>query len=58
MRLQPLTVSVSRMATLEAFGVKLALSGGAAMDATIELAEKNPDWEQSRGRAAYRWRWC
>lgn len=41
---QPLTAAVSRLATFEAFGVKLALSGGAAMDAAIELAEKNPDW--------------
>jgi hypothetical protein len=28
--------------------VKLAHSGGAAMDATIELAEKNPDWPNRR----------
>jgi CheY-like chemotaxis protein len=41
---QPLTAAVSRLATFEAFGVKLALSGGAAMDAAIELAEKNPAW--------------
>jgi len=41
---QPLSAAVSRLATFEAFGVKLALSGGAAMDAAIELAEKNPDW--------------
>jgi CheY-like chemotaxis protein len=41
---QPLTVAVSRLATFEAFGVKFALSGGAALDAAIELAQKNPDW--------------
>lgn len=41
---QPLTAAVSRLATFEAFGVKFALSGGAALDAAIELAEKNPDW--------------
>jgi CheY-like chemotaxis protein len=41
---QPLTAAVSRLATFEAFGVKFALSGGAAMDAAIELAQKNPDW--------------
>jgi CheY-like chemotaxis protein len=41
---QPLTAAVSRMATFEAFGVKFALSGGAALDAAIELAQKNPDW--------------
>jgi CheY-like chemotaxis protein len=41
---QPLTAAVSRLARLEAFGVKFALSGGAALDAAIELAEKNPTW--------------
>jgi CheY-like chemotaxis protein len=41
---QPLTAAVSRLATFEAFGVKFALSGGAALDAAIELAEKNPVW--------------
>src|SRR5262249_22510081 len=30
--------------SFEAFGVKFALSGGAALDAAIELAEKNPAW--------------
>jgi CheY-like chemotaxis protein len=41
---QPLTAAVSRLASFEAFGVKFALSGGAALDAAIELAEKNPAW--------------
>jgi CheY-like chemotaxis protein len=41
---QPLTAAVGRLATFEAFGVKLALSGGAALDAAIEIAQKNPDW--------------
>jgi CheY-like chemotaxis protein len=41
---QPLTAAVSRLATFEAFGVKFALSGGAAMDAAIELAQKHQDW--------------
>jgi len=41
---QPLTAAVSRLATFEAFGVKFALSGGTALDAAIELAQKNPDW--------------
>jgi CheY-like chemotaxis protein len=41
---QPLTALVSRLASFEAFGVKFALSGGAALDAAIELAEKNPAW--------------
>jgi CheY-like chemotaxis protein len=41
---QPLTAAVSRLATFEAFGVKFALSGSAALDAAIELAEKNPAW--------------
>jgi len=40
----PLTAAVSRLATFEAFGVKFALSGGAALDAAIELAQKNPAW--------------
>ena len=41
---QPLTAAVGRLATFEAFGVKFALSGGAALDAAIELAQKNPDF--------------
>jgi CheY-like chemotaxis protein len=41
---QPLTAAIGRLGTLEAFGVKFALSGGAALDAAIELAEKNPAW--------------
>jgi CheY-like chemotaxis protein len=41
---QPLTALVTRLASFEAFGVKFALSGGAALDAAIELAEKNPAW--------------
>jgi CheY-like chemotaxis protein len=41
---QPLTAAVSRLATFEAFGVKFALSGGAALDAAIELAQKHSDW--------------
>ena len=41
---QPLTAAVSRLATFEAFGVKFALSGSAALDAAIELAQKNPKW--------------
>ena len=41
---QPLTAAVGRLAGFEGFGIKLALSGGAALDAAIELAEKNPAW--------------
>jgi CheY-like chemotaxis protein len=41
---EPLTAAVSRLAAFEAFGVKFALSGGAALDTAIELAEKNPAW--------------
>jgi CheY-like chemotaxis protein len=41
---QPLTAAVARLASFEAFGVKFALSGSAALDAAIELAEKNPAW--------------
>jgi len=41
---QPLTAAVGRLARFEAFGVRLALSGGAAMEAAIELGQKNPDW--------------
>jgi cobalamin biosynthesis protein CobD/CbiB len=39
---QPLTAAVSRLAMFEAFGVKFALSGGAALDAAIDLAQKKP----------------
>jgi CheY-like chemotaxis protein len=41
---QPLTAAVGRLAGVEAFGVKFSLSGGAAMNAAIELARKNPEW--------------
>lgn len=41
---QPLTAVVGRVAGIEAFGIKFALAGGAALNAAIELAEKNPDW--------------
>jgi CheY-like chemotaxis protein len=41
---QPLTAAVGRLGGVEAFGVKLSLSGGAALNAAIELAQKNPDW--------------
>ena len=41
---QPLTAAVSRLASFEAFGVKFGLSGSAALDAAIELAQKNPAW--------------
>ena len=41
---RPITAAVSRLGGVEAFGIKLALSGGTALDAAIELAEKNPDW--------------
>jgi CheY-like chemotaxis protein len=41
---QPLTAAVARLASFEAFGVKFALSGGAALDAAIEFTQKNPAW--------------
>ena len=41
---QPLTAAIGRLAGVEAFGVKFSLSGGAALNAAIELAQKNPDW--------------
>jgi CheY-like chemotaxis protein len=41
---QPLAAAVPRLAGFEAFGVKLALAGGTALDAAIELAQKHPDW--------------
>src|SRR5215470_8684699 len=41
---QPLATVLGRLANVEAFGVKFALSGGTALDAAIELAQKNPDW--------------
>jgi hypothetical protein len=40
----PLTAAALRLAGFEAFGIKLARSGGAAKDAAIELAQKHPDW--------------
>lgn len=41
---QPITAAVGRLAGVEAFGIKFALSGGAALNAAIELARKNPEW--------------
>src|SRR5271154_6110370 len=41
---QPITAAVGRLGGVEAFGIKFALSGGAALNAAIELAEKNPQW--------------
>jgi CheY-like chemotaxis protein len=41
---QPLTAVFGRLAGVEAFGVKFSLSGGAALNAAVELAQKNPDW--------------
>jgi CheY-like chemotaxis protein len=41
---QPLTAAVGRLAGVEAFGIKFALSGGEALNAAIELAQKNPEW--------------
>jgi CheY-like chemotaxis protein len=37
--------AIGRLNNLEAFGVKLALSGGSAMDAAIALADRHPDWK-------------
>ncbi len=36
---------VARLTNVEAFGLKLSLSGGQAMSAAIEMARKNPRWE-------------
>jgi hypothetical protein len=41
---QPLVAAISRLAGFEAFGIKVALAGGMALDAAIELAEKNSEW--------------
>ena len=41
---QPLTTAVGRLGGVEAFGVKFAISGGAALNAAVELAQKNPEW--------------
>jgi CheY-like chemotaxis protein len=41
---QPLTTALGRLANVEAFGVKFALSGGTALDAAVELAQKHSDW--------------
>jgi CheY-like chemotaxis protein len=35
----------ARMTGLEVFGLKLALSGGQAMNAAIDIAQKNPQWQ-------------
>ena len=39
---QPIAAVVGGLAGVEAFGVKFSLSGGAALNAAIELAQKNP----------------
>jgi CheY-like chemotaxis protein len=35
---------IGRLTNVEAFGVKLSLSGGQAMGAALEMARKNSDW--------------
>jgi len=35
----------ARLTDVEAFGLKLSLSGGQAMSAAVEMARKNPHWE-------------
>jgi CheY-like chemotaxis protein len=41
---QPLAAAVGRVAGVEAFGIKLSMSGGAAMNAAIDLWRKEPNW--------------
>src|ERR1700757_981886 len=36
---------VARLTDVEAFGLKLSLSGVQAMSAAVEMARKNPRWE-------------
>ncbi len=36
---------VARLTDVEAFGLKLSLSGGQAMSAAVEMARKNPEWD-------------
>lgn len=36
---------VARLTNVEAFGLKLSLSGTLAMSAAVEMARKNPHWE-------------
>lgn len=36
---------VARLTNVEAFGLKLSLSGGQAMSAAVDMARKNPRWE-------------
>lgn len=36
--------ALHRLTGLEAYGVKLSLSGGQAMAAAVEMARKNPEW--------------
>jgi len=39
-----LVTTVSRLTAIEAFGLKLGLSGSQALNAAIELAHKQPEW--------------
>jgi len=40
-----LPAAVNRLTGFEAYGVKLAMSGGQAMSAAIEVASKHPNWD-------------
>jgi CheY-like chemotaxis protein len=40
-----LPTALERLTGLEAYGVKLSLSGGQAMAAAVEMARKNPTWK-------------
>jgi CheY-like chemotaxis protein len=42
---ETLAGAFGRMTGLEVFGVKLALSGVQAMNAAIDIAQKNPQWQ-------------
>jgi CheY-like chemotaxis protein len=49
-----LAAAVARLTGVQAFGVKLAFSGGAAMDAAVDLAAKHPEWDVKVPPAARR----
>jgi hypothetical protein len=40
-----LVTAVRSLSNVEAFGVKITLSGSQAMNAALELARKHPDWD-------------
>ena len=50
-----LVSAIRNLSNLEVFGVKLSLSGGRALNAAIEVAQKHPNWRTEIPEADRKW---